>query len=611
MRRGRAAPRRCIRVTAFCRKIADFAEACEKAGLVFVGPPAAAIRALGSKAAAKTLMERAGVPVVPGYHGADQDPARLAAEAERIGFPVLIKASAGGGGRGMRVVGETAGFLPALASAKREAAGAFGDDRMLVEKYLQRPRHIEVQIFADRHGNAVHLFDRDCSIQRRHQKIIEEAPAPGLDAGRRRAMGEAAVAAARAAGYVGAGTVEFIADRETFYFIEVNTRLQVEHTVTEAVTGLDLVEWQLRVAAGEKLPLRQPELAVSGHAIEARLYAEDPDRDFLPQTGVLHRLRLPPPEIARVDTGVRQGDRVTPDYDPMIAKIIAWGADRPAAVARLQRALAETAVLGLRTNLGFLARVAADPDFVAAALDTGFIERRRPALLPARRPAPDAALAAAALSRLSDREAAAVAGFAGTADPFSPWARSDAWRANGLGHQDFVFLDGAEQRTVVATARAADWTLQIGDRTIVASGTCRPDGAFSLALDGVRRQVTVLDHGPQTAVFLEAESWLLIELDRFSAREDEPPAGWPADRADAGAGDPAVDDPRQQRAARRAVDHHRGDEDGAYRGRPGRRDRRAGPVRRGRPGRRGRRADRSRRERDRARLTRWRRCRCI
>src|SRR5712671_561341 len=366
----------------------DFAEACAKAGLVFIGPPAAAIRAMGSKAAAKALMEGHGVPVVPGYHGEAQDAASLAAEAERIGYPVLIKASAGGGGRGMRIVTRADEFARALVGAKREAAGAFGDDRILLERYLERPRHIEVQVFGDTQGNIVHLWERDCSIQRRHQKIVEEAPAPGLDKARREKLGEMAVAAARAVGYVGAGTVEFIAEdgaMKNFYFMEMNTRLQVEHPVTEAVTGLDLVEWQIRVAAGEPLPLCQPDLVLRGHAIEARLYAEDPERGFLPQTGTLHGLRFPPSRLARVDTGVRQGDTITPFYDPMIAKIIAWGEDRAAAVGRLRRALAETAVLGVKTNLEFLALVAEHPEFASGAVDTGFIERHRASLMPPRR----------------------------------------------------------------------------------------------------------------------------------------------------------------------------------------------------------------------------------
>jgi 3-methylcrotonyl-CoA carboxylase alpha subunit len=509
----------------FLSENADFAEACEAAGLVFVGPPPSAMRAMGSKAAAKALMAQAGVPLVPGYHGDDQDPARLLDEARRIGPPVLIKASAGGGGRGMRVVGDMAEFAPALAAAQREAAGAFGDDRVLLEKYLARPRHIEVQVFADRHGSAVHIFDRDCSIQRRHQKVIEEAPAPSLDDRRRRAMGKAAVAAAQAVGYVGAGTVEFIAEAGEFYFIEMNTRLQVEHTVTEAVTGLDLVEWQLRVAAGEKLPLRQQDLTLHGHAVEARLYAEDPEREFLPQTGTLHRLRLPPPEIARVDTGVRQGDRVRPDYDPMIAKIIAWGEDRPAAIERLRRALAETAVLGLRTNLGFLARLAAEPDFAAAALDTGFIEDHRASLAAPPRPLPDAALAAAAVSRLRAREAAAIARAARSADPYSPWARSDGWRLDGASRQQLVFAEEATERTVEAAARGRKWLLRLGERTLVASGSAQADGSFALVLDGVRRRLVVLARGSETAVFIDGESWRLVEVDPLAARQGEDPSG--------------------------------------------------------------------------------------
>ncbi len=513
----------------FLSENADFAEACEKAGLVFIGPPAGAMRAMGSKAAAKTLMARAGVPLVPGYHGDDQDPGHLAEEARRIGFPVLIKAAAGGGGRGMRVVAEFGEFAAALEGAKREAAGAFGDDRMLIEKYLARPRHIEVQIFADRHGNAVHIFDRDCSIQRRHQKVIEEAPAPALDEERRLAMGKAAVNAARAVGYAGAGTVEFIADADGYYFIEMNTRLQVEHTVTEAVTGLDLVEWQLRVAAGEKLPLRQKDLAIRGHAIEARLYAEDPARGFLPQTGTLHGLRLPAAEIARVDTGVRQGDAVTPYYDPMIAKIIAWGEDRPAAIGRLCRALAETAVLGLRTNLGLLARVAAQPEFAAAEIDTGFIEHHRTALFPPRREAPDAALAAAALARLLAGAAAASARAARAGDPFSPWASVDGWRPSGRSHQDLVFRDDTEERTVTATAAETGWRLQfdgeVGCRTVVASGGPRSDGSFAIALDGAHRRLIVLGHGSEWAVFFDGESWRLVEIDPLAAHRDEDPSG--------------------------------------------------------------------------------------
>jgi 3-methylcrotonyl-CoA carboxylase alpha subunit len=464
------------------------------------------------------------VPLVPGYHGEDQSPTRLMDEAERIGFPVLIKAWAGGGGRGMRVVPSAAEFTAALAGAQREAESAFGDGRVLIEKYLKRPRHIEIQIFADTHGNIVHLSERDCSIQRRHQKVIEEAPAPGLDPELRSTFGKAAVAAARAVGYVGAGTVEFIAEPGAFYFIEMNTRLQVEHPVTEAVTGLDLVEWQLRVAAGEVLPLCQQDLALRGHAIEARLYAEDPEREFLPQTGTLHRLRFPVPETARVDTGIRQGDAVTPYYDPLIAKIIAWGEDRPAALARLRRALAETAALGVTTNRDFLLRVAAHPEFARGAIDTGFIERQRTAVIPERRPAPDAVLAAAALSRLLARERAAKEAASRHGDRFSPWVRSDGWRLNGVSHQELVFRDGADERKVTATARAGDWLLEIGEQpSLLLGGEYRPDGTLLLILDGVCRHVTVFDHGLETAVFLDQASWRLVEVDPLAPSAGEDP----------------------------------------------------------------------------------------
>jgi 3-methylcrotonyl-CoA carboxylase alpha subunit len=497
----------------FLSENADFAEACAAEGVVFVGPPAAAIRAMGSKAAARELMRAAGVPVVPGYDEDDQDPARLLDEAQRIGFPVVIKASSGGGGRGMRVVSERGAFAAALAAAKREALGAFGDDRVVLERYLERPRHIEIQVFADRHGHVLSLFERDCSIQRRHQKIVEEAPAPGLVEETREAMAAAAVTAARAVGYVGAGTVEFIAAAGQFHFIEMNTRLQVEHPVTEAITGLDLVEWQLRVAAGEPLPLAQQDVARRGHAIEVRLYAEAPERNFLPQTGRLAGLRLPSSDTARVDSGVRQGDVVTPFYDPMLAKLVVWGEHRKAAIGRLRRALADTAVLGLATNLGFLARLAAHPAFAAGEIDTGFIERHRAALLSPPRPAPDAALAASALVRLAARAAAARAAAAGSSDPFSPWATNDGWQLGGRGVQDIVLRDGAAERRIAATAEADGWRLDLDDRTLFAAGERGADGALSLTLDGARRRAIVLEAGEELAVFLDGESWLLAEID--------------------------------------------------------------------------------------------------
>jgi 3-methylcrotonyl-CoA carboxylase alpha subunit len=375
-----------------------FAQACADAGIVFIGPPPTAIKAMGLKAESKRLMAEAGVPLVPGYHGADQDPALLKREAARIGFPVLIKASAGGGGKGMRIVDAVGDFDAALASCRREAASSFGDDAVLVERYVNRPRHIEIQLFADGHGNCVYLFERDCSVQRRHQKVLEEAPAPGFSEARRREMGAAAVAAARAVGYVGAGTVEFIAEPVDtgggavaepgvasdlrFYFMEMNTRLQVEHPVTEAITGLDLVEWQLRIACGEPLPLAQEQLRIHGHAIEARISAENPEAGFLPATGRLDVYRTPPAleferGAVRIDSGVREGDAITPHYDPMIAKLIVWGEDRAQALARLDAALARTHILGVHTNVAFLRRIVATPSFASADLDTALIERER------------------------------------------------------------------------------------------------------------------------------------------------------------------------------------------------------------------------------------------
>ena len=410
----------------------DFAQACEAAGLVFIGPPVGAIAAMGSKAAAKALMHAAAVPLVPGYHGDEQDAELLQREADQIGYPVLLKASAGGGGKGMRVVEKREDFAAALASCKREAASSFGNDRVLIEKYLTRPRHVEVQVFADKHGGAVYLFDRDCSVQRRHQKVLEEAPAPGLSDELRRAMGEAAVAAARAVDYVGAGTVEFIMTGQAFYFMEMNTRLQVEHPVTEMVTGQDLVEWQLRVAAGEPLPLAQDALRIDGHAIEARIYAENPARGFLPSTGTLKYLRMPaavefglgtPTRASvRIDSGVREGDTITPFYDPMIAKLIVHGPTREAALARLALALKACEAVGPSTNIAFLERIVESKPFQIADLDTGLIERNHEALFaPAEKPFKQAlALACAALLK---REGGAAHGT-------SPWDALAHWRLN-------------------------------------------------------------------------------------------------------------------------------------------------------------------------------------
>ncbi len=485
----------------FLSENADFADACAAAGIIFVGPPASAIRAMGSKSAAKALMETAGVPLVPGYHGADQDPALLAREADRIGYPVLIKASAGGGGKGMKVVRAAEDFAEALGSAQREARSAFGDDRVLVEKYLTRPRHIEVQVFADAQGDAVYLHERDCSIQRRHQKVVEEAPAPGLTPERRAAMGKAAVDAAKAVGYVGAGTVEFIAEGEQFFFMEMNTRLQVEHPVTEAITGQDLVEWQLRVARGEPLPLAQAAIPLAGHAIEVRLYAEDPARDFLPQVGRLDHLRLPfdVPGV-RVDAGVRAGDTVSIHYDPMIAKIIGMGADRAEAVGRLQAALAATEVVGLPTNRAFLQAIAGHPAFAAADLDTGFIERFAADLLPPPAPVDDRTVALAALAVLLE-EARASAASADPADAFSPWGLAPGWRLNRAAYVDLTFDDRGARIAVRAHYRTDGFTLDLPDRAMTVSGTVAADGTLVARLDGVRLKARVVRSGTRLTVF--------------------------------------------------------------------------------------------------------------
>jgi 3-methylcrotonyl-CoA carboxylase alpha subunit len=420
----------------------DFAAACAKAGIVFIGPAPEAIAAMGDKSAAKRLMEKAGVPLVPGYHGENQEPAFLQKEADKIGYPVLVKASAGGGGKGMRVVTDSKAFAGALESAKREAKSSFGDDRVLIEKYLQRPRHIEVQVFGDTRGDVVYLFERDCSVQRRHQKVLEEAPAPGLSGKRRREMGEAAVAAAKSIGYTGAGTVEFIAGPDgTFYFMEMNTRLQVEHPVTEMITGLDLVKWQLLVAAGKPLPLKQEQLEFHGHAIEARIYAENPAKGFLPSTGTLRHLRTPEERrgSVRVDSGVRQGDAITPYYDPMIAKLIVWGEDRGTALGRMRAALAAYEIVGVSTNVEFLARTVASKAFSSADLDTGLIERCRAELFPAGAGASDEEFAAAAFAELLMEEAQAAASAKASGDPYSPWDRVDGWRLNLGSHHELAF----------------------------------------------------------------------------------------------------------------------------------------------------------------------------
>jgi 3-methylcrotonyl-CoA carboxylase alpha subunit len=420
----------------FLAENAEFAEACGAAGIAFVGPPPAAIRAMGLKDAAKTLISKAGVPVVPGYHGERQDPQFLRQRADEIGYPVLIKAVAGGGGKGMRRVDRDADFDAALEGARREALSAFGDARVLIEKYITAPRHIEIQVFADAHGSIIHLNERDCSLQRRHQKVIEEAPAPGMSTELRARMGSAAITAAKVVGYVGAGTVEFIVDSAKgltaggFWFMEMNTRLQVEHPVTEAVTGLDLVEWQFRVAAGEQLPLAQDQVPLNGHAVEARLYAEDPEHGFLPSTGRLVALEFPIADAIRIDTGVTAGADVSPFYDPMIGKIIAHGATREQALDRLGRALEQTVAAGPRTNLAFLGALVRAPEFRRGGVDTDFIDRNLADLGAVPQPL-DRAAAAAGVARLLAREAERIAARAEEGTPRSPWDAIDAFQLSG------------------------------------------------------------------------------------------------------------------------------------------------------------------------------------
>ncbi|PKO67995.1 MAG: 3-methylcrotonyl-CoA carboxylase [Betaproteobacteria bacterium HGW-Betaproteobacteria-14] len=492
-----------------------FAEACAAAGIAFIGPPPAAIRAMGSKSAAKALMEQAGVPLVPGYHGDNQDAAFLEQAAGRIGYPVLIKASAGGGGKGMRIVEQAADFAAALASCQREAASSFGDDRVLIEKYLVRPRHIEIQVFGDTQGNCVYLFERDCSVQRRHQKVLEEAPAPGMPAARRTAMGQAAVEAAKAVGYVGAGTVEFIAEQDgQFFFMEMNTRLQVEHPVTEMITGLDLVEWQLRVASGEPLPLAQEQIALRGHAIEARIYAEDPDKGFLPSTGRLIHLAPPAESLnVRIDTGVEQGDEITPHYDPMIAKLIVWDVDRDRALARMLQSLAQYRVVGVASNVDFLSRLVACPAFANADLDTGLIERERAFLFPEDVTAPAEVFLVAALAELLREENAARAAAAGDRDPHSPWHLRDGWRLNASFRRPLLFRFGEVEKTVAVGYARGEYELTLGGIRTTARGERTGNGTLRIELGGMRLPATVIASGEKRHVFLHGRAWQLVCVD--------------------------------------------------------------------------------------------------
>jgi 3-methylcrotonyl-CoA carboxylase alpha subunit len=488
----------------FLAENADFADACAQAGLVFIGPPAAAIRAMGSKAAAKALMRKAGVPLTPGYEGENQEAEFLGRQADSIGYPVMIKANAGGGGKGMRRVDASGEFQSALTSCKREAAAAFGDDGVLLEKYVVAPRHVEVQVFGDSLGTIVSLFERDCSVQRRHQKVIEEAPAPGITAAQREALGKAARDAARAVDYVGAGTVEFLFDRETnFYFMEMNTRLQVEHPVTEMITGLDLVEWQLRVAAGEPSPLAQEELTMRGHAIEARIYAEDPAHDFLPSIGKLVHLAAPDPSgHVRIDTGVEQGDAITPFYDPMIAKLIVWDETRDVAVRRMNDALAGWRVVGVASNVEFLRRLVTSQSFREAVLDTGLIEREKEWIWSQEPATPDMAVVLAAMGvMLAERE---------EGPPNSPWARRDGWRLNGSYERRFVFVRGDLELAAEVEYRANGYRISIGPANYSVSGVAGENGSIDAVIDGQRVQATVIPWRGRFHVFCADQSYVLI-----------------------------------------------------------------------------------------------------
>jgi len=512
----------------------EFAQACANAGLVFIGPPPSAIQAMGLKAESKQLMDKAGVPLVPGYHGADQDAQLLQREADRIGYPVLIKASAGGGGKGMRAVDKAEDFVAALASCKREAINSFGDDAVLVEKYVQRPRHIEIQVFGDTQGNYVYLFERDCSVQRRHQKVLEEAPAPGMTEAMRKQMGEAAVSAARAVNYVGAGTVEFIVEQRdggamNFFFMEMNTRLQVEHPVTEAITGLDLVEWQLRVASGEPLPLKQEQLRIHGHAIEARICAENPDKQFLPATGTLHAYVLPEcvrferatgSNFVRVDSGVRQGDAISPFYDSMIAKLIVHGDTREQALARLDEALSQMRVVGVQSNVQFLRHVVASPSFAQANLDTALIPREQDRLFNQEKVGlPLACAAAVAHTLLDERAHSASQAWA------DPWNSRDGWRAYEPMARPFLLEFHGEPVTAqLRYLHDGALHLQVGEHSSALVFT-QHGADVDLQFAGQRQRCSLLRRGETVHVFTPRGATQIVVVDQLAHAGDHQAEG--------------------------------------------------------------------------------------
>ncbi|WP_315772141.1 MULTISPECIES: acetyl/propionyl/methylcrotonyl-CoA carboxylase subunit alpha [unclassified Bradyrhizobium] len=501
----------------FLSESAEFAQTCLDAGLVFVGPTAAMITAMGSKSGSKFLMEQAGVPLVPGYHGEAQDEATLANEAARIGFPVLIKASAGGGGRGMRVVNAAGDLADAVTSAKREAKAAFGDDRVLIEKFVQNPRHIEVQIIGDSHGNLVSLFERECTLQRRHQKVVEEAPSPTLTPEQRETVCAAARRAAGAVNYVGAGTIEFVSDGRDVFFIEMNTRLQVEHPVTELITGVDLVEWQLRVAFGEELPLTQDQIRLHGHAIEARVYAENPAKNFMPSVGTIKTWRLPAETGGlRIDAGYREGDAVSPYYDAMLAKMIAWAPTREVAIERLNRGLEDTDVRGIVSNIPFLSALLTHPDVVANAIDTGFIERHLTHLTQSGAVAGDVELCAAVAAILIDEQTVAVK------EQGSPW-RASGWMPVGLRQRMFSFRQGAgaESRTVTLAYGPGVQRLSIEGRESSFSALPTDDGGFDLVRDGVKSHVVAVIEGHELYLRTRNGRFDLHWIDPFGGDDEE------------------------------------------------------------------------------------------
>ncbi len=492
-----------------------FAEALESAGVIFIGPPVAAVRAMGAKADAKRVMEQAGVPTIPGYHGEDQSAEQLRRQAEQIGYPVMIKASAGGGGKGMRIVRQADDFEAALESARRESRKAFGDDAVILERYIERPRHIEIQVFADRHDRVIHLFERDCSTQRRYQKVIEEAPSPALDDATRAGMGEAAVNAARAVDYQGAGTVEFIVDQNgDYYFMEMNTRLQVEHPVTEMITGLDLVEWQLQVAAGQPLPLSQHEVSRHGHAIEARIYAEDPAAGFLPSSGRLERLRLPDAGNGiRIDSGVLEGDQITVHYDPMIAKLIVHADNRQQALDKLQQALAATAVIGPATNVGFLQRLTEDQELRRGSMHTAYLDQQLDRVLAAPAVATDKALLGAALTELCHQETASQLAAAASVDPHSPWGMADGWRPGHSGKRVVRLKVRDQDFELNCYGHDGDYRIIQGDvESDVRSAELR-DGFIQWTQAGLKQRMGVVAFGDRMQLI---EAGGRLELTRIS-----------------------------------------------------------------------------------------------